>query len=151
MMADKTAKNAEETAKQQTGKDEEQAVKNSPAPKADETSKKEKDAGKKGKKKPNIFKRVFGAIVRFFRDTKGELKRVVWPTRKQVRNNLIVVLVFCVCMALLIFALDYAFSWLMKFALETAETIRTQQSAASSSSTSVAAAVSGLKTILSLM
>lgn len=64
-------------------------------------------------KKPNIFKRMGRAIIRFFRDTRGEMKKVVWPTRKQVMNNFIVVAVFCVVMALFIFGLDLLFNWLL--------------------------------------
>lgn len=64
-------------------------------------------------KKPNILKRIGKGISRFFRDTKGEMKKVVWPSRKQVRNNFIIVVVFCVVMALFIFGLDLLFSWLL--------------------------------------
>lgn len=64
------------------------------------------------KKKPNILKRIGKGIVRFFRDTKGEVKKVVWPSRKQVVNNCIVVAVFVVVCALLIFGLDVLFNWL---------------------------------------
>lgn len=67
----------------------------------------------KAAKKPNIFKRAAKAVSRFFRDTRGEMKKVVWPTRIQVRNNFIVVAVFCVVMALLIFLMDLGFNWLL--------------------------------------
>ena len=51
------------------------------------------------------------AIVRFFKDTKGEMKKVVWPTRKQVRNNFVVVMVFLILCSLLVFGLDLLFNW----------------------------------------
>ncbi len=70
------------------------------------------------KKKPNIFKRIGSGIVRFFKDTRGEMKKVVWPTRKQVLNNLIVVAVFVVVCALFIFAMDMLFGWLMRLVVE---------------------------------
>ena len=34
-------------------------------------------------KKPNIFQRW----ARSFKDMRGEMKKVVWPTKKQVINN----------------------------------------------------------------
>ena len=36
--------------------------------------------------KPNIFKR----IGKWFREMRSELKKVIWPTRKQLVNNTIV-------------------------------------------------------------
>ena len=43
-------------------------------------------------KKENWIKRAFGAVARYFRELKSELKKVVWPTPKQVlKNGLIVV------------------------------------------------------------
>ena len=74
-------------------------------------------ADKTIKKKPNIFVRMGKAIVRFFRDTKGEMKKVVWPSRKQVLNNFAVVAVFVVACALFIFALDFVFNWLFNLVL----------------------------------
>ena len=46
-------------------------------------------------KKPGFGAKVkgfFGRIVKFFRDTKSELKKVVWPSKKDVRNNTLIVL-----------------------------------------------------------
>ena len=64
----------------------------------------------KATKKPNILVRAGRGLVRFFRDTRGEMKKIVWPTPKQIRNNLIVVLIFVLVLALLIIALDFLFS-----------------------------------------
>ena len=38
-------------------------------------------------------KSIFSRIGKFFTDQKGEMKKVVWPSRKQVINNTIIVLV----------------------------------------------------------
>ena len=38
-------------------------------------------------KKPGFFKRIASGIKRFFKDTKSELKKVVWPSKKTVLNN----------------------------------------------------------------
>lgn len=70
------------------------------------------------KKKPNIFVRFGKWIARFFRDTKGEMKRVVWPTRKQVWNNFWVVIVFVLLCAVFIFLLDVVFNWLFNLLLQ---------------------------------
>ena len=56
----------------------------------------EKKVPAKGAKKGNFWVRKFGAIGKFFRDTKSELKKVVYPTPKQMVNNTLVVLL-CVC------------------------------------------------------
>jgi preprotein translocase subunit SecE len=69
-------------------------------------------AEKTAKKKPNILARIGKGIVRFFRDTRGEIKKVVWPNRSQVLNNCIVVAVFVLVCAVLIFGLDLLFNWL---------------------------------------
>ena len=43
-------------------------------------------------KKANWFKRFFGAIARYFRELRSELKKVVWPTPQQVLKNTLIVL-----------------------------------------------------------
>jgi preprotein translocase subunit SecE len=69
-------------------------------------------------KKPNILVRMGKGIVRFFRDTKSETKKVVWPARKQVVNNCLVVASFVVLCALLIIGLDALFTWLFNLVLQ---------------------------------
>ena len=44
----------------------------------------------KGKSSPK--QGITARISRYFRDMKGELKKVVWPAKKQVINNTIVVI-----------------------------------------------------------
>lgn len=60
----------------------------------------------------NIFKR----LRRFFREVIAELRKVIWPNRKQLITYTTVVLVFVSFMTALIFGLDLAFvkgvSWL---------------------------------------
>ena len=46
----------------------------------------------------------------FIRETRGELRKVAWPTRQEVRNYSIVVLVTLILLISLIFVLDYACS-----------------------------------------
>ncbi len=71
-------------------------------------------AEKTVKKKENFFKRFGKGFVRFFRDTKGEMKKVVWPSRSQVLNNFLVVVIFVVIAAIVIFGLDAIFGFAFK-------------------------------------
>ena len=56
-------------------------------------------------KKPGVVERV----KRFFRDAKGECKKVVWPSKKQVRINTITVLVVVLIAAVVLVVLDLVF------------------------------------------
>ena len=53
-------------------------------------------------KKPGFF----GRLSRSFRDMKGEIKKVVWPSRKQLINNTVVALVVMVVAAIVIWGFD---------------------------------------------
>ncbi len=66
-----------------------------------------------GDPKPeNFFKR----LRRYFREVIAELRKVIWPNRKQLTTYTIVVVVFVAVMTAFIFGLDLAFvqgvSWL---------------------------------------
>lgn len=53
---------------------------------------------------------------KFFKEVKSELKKVVWPSRKQVVNNTLIVLALVILIGLFIFGLDTLFNWgLLKF------------------------------------
>ena len=51
----------------------------------------------------------------FFSEVKSELKKVAWPTRKEVFNSTVVVLIAVVFMTALIFGFDYASSKFVLF------------------------------------
>ena len=71
-------------------------------------------ADKTEKKSKGFFagvKRFFGRIGKFFRDTKSEMKKVVWPNKKQINNNTRVVLVVVLLSAVVIFILDAVFGF----------------------------------------
>lgn len=59
---------------------------------------------KKAKKntKPGLSKRV----AKWFREMKSELKKVVWPTPKQITNNTAVALVVMAASAVVLWAFD---------------------------------------------
>ncbi len=66
------------------------------------------------KEKKNIFARVFAAIAKFFRDLIAEIKKVVWPGKKQVLNNTAVVLAVCVICGAVLFGVDSVFAFLIR-------------------------------------
>ena len=56
----------------------------------------------------------FGARVsKFFRDTKSELKKVVWPPKKDTKTNTIVVLVTVAIAAVVMILLDAIFGGIL--------------------------------------
>lgn len=61
---------------------------------------------KETEKKPNIFVRTGRRIKKFFRDTKSEIKKIVWPTPKATFKNMGIVLLAILIVGLFIFGLD---------------------------------------------
>ena len=57
------------------------------------------------------------SIVKYFKDARSEFKKVVWPSRKQVVNNTIVVIVSLIVSGLAIWGLDSAFGSLLMLML----------------------------------
>jgi preprotein translocase subunit SecE len=56
------------------------------------------------------FQRTWNRFTRFSRDIKAELKRVIWPTKSQLINNTISVLIVCLLIGILIWVADAIFS-----------------------------------------
>jgi preprotein translocase subunit SecE len=54
---------------------------------------------------------VFARLVRFIREVWAELRKVIWPNRKQMFTYTVVVLAFVVFMVGLVSVLDLAFKW----------------------------------------
>ena len=59
-----------------------------------------KDVNDKKEKKENKH---------FFKDFKAELKKVIWPTPKQLVNNTVAVITIVLITAVIVFALDFVF------------------------------------------
>lgn len=57
-------------------------------------------------KKENWFKRTGARIAKFFRELRSELKKVVWPTWKQVVKNALTVLLCVVIVGAFIWVFD---------------------------------------------
>jgi len=58
---------------------------------------------------------IFGRFARFFREIVAELRKVIWPTRKELLTYTAVVVVFVTIMLTLVAGLDYAFARAMIF------------------------------------
>ena len=58
-------------------------------------------------------KNFFGKCAKFFRDTKSELKKVVWPSKEDVKTNTIVVLVTVAIAAVVMILLDAIFGGIL--------------------------------------
>lgn len=69
----------------------------------------------------------------FFKDFKAELKKVVWPTPKQLLNSTIAVITIVLVIGLIVFALDMGFELLNKYGINNLQS--KLQSAYSNSST----------------
>ena len=54
----------------------------------------------------------------FFKDFKAELKKVVWPTPKQLVNNTVAVITIVLITAIIVFVLDLAFEFANKQGIE---------------------------------
>ena len=59
-------------------------------------------------KKENWFKRAWGSVAKYFRELKSELKKVVWPTPKQVAKNTLIVVASVVILGIFVCLFDYA-------------------------------------------
>ena len=58
-------------------------------------------------KKENWFVRTWGHICRYFRELRSELKKVVWPTPKQVLKNTLVVLASIIIVGIFVWVFDF--------------------------------------------
>ncbi len=70
----------------------------------------------KAEKKPGFFKKVAA----YFRDLRSEFKKVTWPTKKQVINNTIVVLVTIIIAGVVVWGLDSILTLLIRLLLQKA-------------------------------
>ena len=58
-------------------------------------------------KKPGFFAR----IGKWFRELKGECRKIVWPTRQQKTNNTLVVFACVIVVGIFIWVLDIVFGF----------------------------------------
>lgn len=90
-----------------------------------EVTKKDKKSDAPAKKKENIFKKMGAKIKKFFKDFKGECKKVTWPSGQTVLKNSLVVIVVVVIVGVVLFAIDTGLSsiidWLVGLAKNNTE------------------------------
>lgn len=71
-----------------------------------EVTKKDKKSDAPAKKKENIFKKVGAKIKKFFKDFKGEWKKVTWPSGQTVLKNSLVVIVIVAILGVALLLVD---------------------------------------------
>ena len=54
------------------------------------------------------------ALVRYFKETRAEIRKVTWPTREEATNLTLIVLGVTVVMAMFLGAVDYVFATLIR-------------------------------------
>ena len=78
--------------------------------KADKILKDKEKSKSKGGKKQN-------GLIKYFKDLRSEFKKVVWPSKKKVINNTLVVLVGMFTSGIVIWGIDSALTALVKLGL----------------------------------
>ena len=56
-------------------------------------------------------------IARFVKDIRSELKKVIWPSKEQLVNNTISVLVICLLIGIVIWVSDFIFGMVLEWTL----------------------------------
>ena len=84
-----------------------------------------KEAKKKEKKmKHNTNKKASNKDKRhFFKDVKAELKKVIWPTKKQLVNNTVAVISIVLIVGIAVFVLDVCLEKINSFGVNKLKTI----------------------------
>lgn len=56
-------------------------------------------------------------FVKFFKDVRTELKKVIWPTKQQLFNNTVTVIMMCFIVGAIIWLADWALTEVVKWTL----------------------------------
>ncbi len=70
-------------------------------------------ATKSQEKKPNILVRGFKKLVKFLKDTRGELKKVVWTSKTEVWKSFQLVIATVVVVSVSIAVIDFVSSFVI--------------------------------------
>lgn len=68
------------------------------------------DKEKQQREKTSVITRFSEGARRYFRETRGELRRVTWPTREESQRLTLVVIGVTIVFAVFLGALDFVFS-----------------------------------------
>lgn len=88
-----------------------------------------KSADKKANPNGNFFQRAIKAIKKFFKDLRGEVKKIVWPDAKTVLKSSGVVLLVVLISTLVIFGIDSGLSAIVTALKEWATNLNTEDAA----------------------
>ncbi|WP_433080838.1 preprotein translocase subunit SecE [Dactylosporangium sp. CA-139114] len=69
--------------------------------------------GKKVKVKEGSSNNIFARLINFIREVVAELRKVIWPTRKELTTYTLVVVVFVIIMLAIVGGLDFGFAKLV--------------------------------------
>jgi preprotein translocase subunit SecE len=69
--------------------------------------------GKKVKVKEGGSNNIFARLINFIREVVAELRKVIWPTRKELTTYTLVVVVFVIIMLTIVGGLDFGFAKLV--------------------------------------
>lgn len=61
--------------------------------------------------KPSLGKR----LIKFFKETKAELRKVTWPSREQLFHNTGVIIVFIIIFTVILSVIDFGFQQLFSW------------------------------------
>jgi preprotein translocase SecE subunit len=64
-------------------------------------------------KNDNFFTRIWKKIVKLCKDTVGELKKVVWTPKAEVKKTFLLVIATVVGVSLVIAVIDFGSSWII--------------------------------------
>ena len=64
-------------------------------------------------------------LVRYLKETRAEMRKVHWPSRKEARNLTAIVVSVTVFMTILLGALDFFFTWLAEGVFVASDPVRT--------------------------
>ena len=70
---------------------------------------------KKKPEKPSFFNRTSKKVSTWWREMRSELRKVVWPTAKQVTNNSTIVVSSVIAVGIVVFLFDLGANWIIKF------------------------------------
>ena len=89
-----------------------------------EKAAKAKKAGSAKSNKENIFVRIGKWFKKFFKDLKGDIKKITWPNAKTVLKSTLVVIVSIAVIGLAVFAVD----WCLKEGIKGLKSLATHYS-----------------------
>ena len=86
--------------------------------KAPEKGAKKKDQNKKAGFANTGIVKLFSRIIKFFKEVFYELKKVTWPTKKEIKINTLTVLMITLVAAVMIGLLDWGMGTLYRLVIQ---------------------------------